>query len=392
MRDALSILDKIISFTGGSVTYRNTLEQLNILDEDYYFKLLELLYDQDVAGALLLYDEINRKGFEGEVLINGLAEFFRNLMVCSDPRTVVLLEVVESFREKYKTTAKNTPLAFLISGINILNESDLTYKQAKNKKLHIELMLIRMAYLQQAINVEEGEGVVKKKRVEQLRAVGFKKLTVLELNSSSDEPGGNKQVKTELPVNGRASLHIETESAKKALEPLIAEAKEKQVEETAVVTEVKSPKPTLGALAKIRQKIVSQSANEKDEIIPLEQDKLQKAWDEYINKLQDDKNHSTATNFRLAELVITGANSFDILTDTNIQQRFIEQERGPLIAHLQQSFNNRQLNYQVNLKPDIGEKEVVERPLTMREQYIRMAEEYPLIRELRDRLNLDLDF
>src|ERR1700710_2339100 len=98
MRDALSILDKIVSFTNGEVTYQNTLEHLNILDEDYYFKLLNSLLQQDLATAMLLYDEINRKGFEGDLVIDGFAEFLRNLLVSKDERVAGLLEVVESFK------------------------------------------------------------------------------------------------------------------------------------------------------------------------------------------------------------------------------------------------------------------------------------------------------
>src|ERR1700710_1280398 len=98
MRDALSILDKIVSFTNGEVTYQNTLENLNILDDDYYFKLLDDLLQQDLATAMLLYDEINRKGFEGDLVIDGFAEFLRNLLVSKDERVAGLLEVVESFK------------------------------------------------------------------------------------------------------------------------------------------------------------------------------------------------------------------------------------------------------------------------------------------------------
>src|SRR6476659_4589102 len=107
MRDALSILDKIVSFTNGEVTYQNTLEHLNILDDDYYFKLLDYLQQQDLAAAMLLYDEINQKGFEGDMVMNSFKGFIRNLLVCKDEKVAVLLEAVESFREKYISTAKN---------------------------------------------------------------------------------------------------------------------------------------------------------------------------------------------------------------------------------------------------------------------------------------------
>ncbi|HEX7906091.1 MAG TPA: DNA polymerase III subunit gamma/tau, partial [Chitinophagaceae bacterium] len=137
MRDALSILDKIVSFTNGELNYSNTLEHLNILDADYYFKLLDCMQQQDLAGALLLFDDINRKGFEGDLVINGFAEFIRNLLVCKDEKVAGLLEVVESFKEKYIAAAKKTPAALLISALNILNETEINYKAARNKRLHV---------------------------------------------------------------------------------------------------------------------------------------------------------------------------------------------------------------------------------------------------------------
>src|SRR5689334_8013745 len=101
MRDALSILDKIVSFTQGEVTYENTIEHLNILDADYYFRLIDCMLNQDLAGAMLLYDDIDKKGFEGDMVLNGFAEFIRNLLICKDERVASLLEVVESFRQRY---------------------------------------------------------------------------------------------------------------------------------------------------------------------------------------------------------------------------------------------------------------------------------------------------
>src|SRR6266536_2758597 len=115
MRDALSILDKIVSFTNGEVHYQNTLEHLNILDADYYFKLIECMQKQDLAGAMLLYDDINRKGFEGDMVLNGFAEFMRNLLVCKDERCAELLVVVDGCKEKYISTAKKIPASWLVS-------------------------------------------------------------------------------------------------------------------------------------------------------------------------------------------------------------------------------------------------------------------------------------
>jgi DNA polymerase-3 subunit gamma/tau len=147
----------------------------------------------------------------------------------------------------------------------------------------------------------------------------------------------------------------------------------------------------MGALQKIRAKMANKSGKE-DSTTPLDDENLKKAWEQYIEKLTEDKNHSTADNFRRSELVITSDSSFEIYTETNIQQKFIEQERGALINHLQVFFNNRQLNYQVIVKASEEPDTPVERPLTAREQYLKMIQAYPLIQELKERLNLDLDY
>src|SRR3954464_185482 len=167
MRDALSILDKIVSFTNGEVTYQNTLEHLNILDEDYYFKLLKGLLQQDLATAMLLYDEINRKGFEGDMVLNGFAMFLRNVLVCKDAKAAPLLEVVEGMQQRYIQAANSISASFLVSALNILNEAEINYKMARNKRLHVEMAIIKLNFLQQALDLSlENNEVVKKKRVD----------------------------------------------------------------------------------------------------------------------------------------------------------------------------------------------------------------------------------
>src|SRR5688572_17518487 len=169
MRDALSIMDKIVSFTNGELTYANTLEHLNILDADYYFRMLDCMLNEDLAGALMLYDDINRKGFEGDMVINGFSEFIRNLLVSKDPKVAVLLEVVESFRDRYKEAAGKTSAGYLISALNILNEAEINFKAARNKRLHVELTLIKLTYLRQAIDLTAGGTMQEKKIVEHAR-------------------------------------------------------------------------------------------------------------------------------------------------------------------------------------------------------------------------------
>src|SRR5687768_15809584 len=165
MRDALSILDKIVSFTNGELTYASTLEHLNILDAGYYFKLMDCMMSQDLSGAMLLYDDIHRKGFEGDLVINGFAEFVRNLLVSKDEKAAGLLEAVDSFKQKYIETAAGIPPSLLISTLNVLNETEINYKAARNKRLHVELALIKLCYLKQAIELSADSNGLNKKKI-----------------------------------------------------------------------------------------------------------------------------------------------------------------------------------------------------------------------------------
>src|ERR1700743_653780 len=155
MRDALSMLDRIASFTNGMLTYSNTMEHLNLLDADYYFSITDLMLSQDVAGTLLQLDKAMEKGFEGDVIIGGLAEHFRNLLLCKDARMAKLLDVPNDFRPVYNEKATQAPPSFILSALNVINDSELQYKNATNKRLHVEMCLIRLCYLLQTLKVTE---------------------------------------------------------------------------------------------------------------------------------------------------------------------------------------------------------------------------------------------
>ncbi len=151
MRDALSMLDRIASFTNGMLTYSNTMEHLNLLDADYYFRLTDAMLAQDVAGALLHLDQALEKGFEGDVIIGGLAEHCRNLLLCKDARMAKLLDVPNEHKPMYYEKANQAPPSFIISALNVLNEAELQYKAANNRRLHVEMCLIRLCFLMQAV-------------------------------------------------------------------------------------------------------------------------------------------------------------------------------------------------------------------------------------------------
>jgi DNA polymerase III subunit gamma/tau len=165
MRDALSMMDKIASFTNDKLTYTSTIEHLNILDYDYYFKLVEALMMQDMPAVMLLFDDINSKGFEGDTFLNGGIEHFRNLLMCKDARVAKLLDLPDNVKAKYYTQANQVSENYIINAISILNQTEIQFKQARNKRLHVELALIKMNYLGSAIQLlsDEDGAVLKKK-------------------------------------------------------------------------------------------------------------------------------------------------------------------------------------------------------------------------------------
>ena len=377
MRDALSILDKIVSFTSGKLDYANTLEHLNILDEDYYFKLLDQMQKQLLAEALLLFDEINQKGFEGDTLLEGFAEFIRNLLVSKDAKAATLLEVADDFKQKYLQYAQQVSTGWLIAALNILNDAIINYKQARNKRLHIEMVIIKLNYLQQAVQlIAEDQGISKKKIADNTKAVSFRSLPIIKIKEA--EPAAEKLQ----PKTAAATLVIETPKA---------EIKKQVTEIDQLIEEPKKTAGRLGSLQKIREQVL-QSTNNGNNSKPLTEESLQKAWNDFIETLAGKKNHSAVTNFKMAELKVVDENSFDIITQSNMHQKFIEAERSGLIHFMQQCFNNRSLKYQLLLEEKEASAESGEKPLNTKQQYQLLAEEYPLIKELKDRLKLELDF
>lgn len=155
LRDALSMFDRIASYSEGVISYQHVLEALNVLDYDYFFKATDCLLAQDAPGLLLMLDEILRKGFEGDNFLNGLSGHFRNLLVCKDAATLPLLDVTEGLLERYRIQAAMAPMGLLLSALNIANECEIQYRSSKNKRLQAELALLKMCYAANAMQLPQ---------------------------------------------------------------------------------------------------------------------------------------------------------------------------------------------------------------------------------------------
>ncbi len=153
LRDALSIFDRIVSFSGKAISYQDVITNLNVLDYDYFFRVVDALLAEDLQQILLIYDDIDRKGFDGDLFINGLAQHVRNLLVCKDEQTLVLLDVGDGLRERYRQQATLCGNDFLLTALNLANDCDINYRMARNKRLQVEMTLVKMASIGRAFQL-----------------------------------------------------------------------------------------------------------------------------------------------------------------------------------------------------------------------------------------------
>jgi DNA polymerase-3 subunit gamma/tau len=307
-----------------------------------------------------------------------------------------LLEVVETFKQRYTETAKRTEAGYLVSALNILNETEINYRNARNKRLHVELALIKLCYLKQALEItSNGASLDKKKLVESSKAVSFR--SIQPIASPVPKESSKVAAKPQLspaPEPSAAKLIIETKAEKKVAEPIqkiVAESvKEPSVNYNGNTNT--SVKPKLGALDKLRQKIKEENCSDEEVVDhPLEMVKLRMCWEKFISQLKETKNPAW-TSFEVAELNIKDANSFEAIVNNNIHQKFLEFERNKVSAFLQKELCNRLLQFNITLIEGQQEKIVTDLPLSSREQYQKIIEQYPMVKELRDRLRLELDY
>ncbi|MBN9349649.1 MAG: DNA polymerase III subunit gamma/tau [Chitinophagaceae bacterium] len=375
LRDALSLFDKIVSFTNGQVTYANTLEHLNILDEDYFFRILDALQNQQLSEALLLFDEINRKGFEGDIFLNGFAEFLRNMLISKDPKVAGLLEVAEDFKKKYKKAAGAISASWLINSLNTVSEAELNFRQSRNKRLHVELALIKLSYLNQVMEITT-EGSLKKKLNEKELSVSFKAITPVRVkeNTLPEKPKSDK-TSTSIPpekISGEAKLIIED-----------SESTRKPGSEKPATTSRKR----FGSLEELRTRIAAKS--QETNTLELSQEELDKAWIQYIENLEKAGQHTAINSFKEARPMAQENNCIEIIASSEFNKNFIEAERGGLINHLQSYFNNRLITYTVKVEEQNPTE--LKKFLNNREKFQKLIKEYPEVNKLKEMLKLNLE-
>ncbi|MFN7115578.1 MAG: DNA polymerase III subunit gamma/tau [Saprospiraceae bacterium] len=364
LRDALSIFDRIVAFSGNKILYQDVISNLNVLDYDYYFQLVDALLLEDVSKILLLFDDILRKGFDPEIFINGFSEHLRNLLVCKDAQTLSLLEVSDNLQERYRNQASLTPSALILTALNMANECDLEYKNARNKRLHVEMALVKMTYINRAVKVAyQSNGVELEKKNPDVNEVGSQKLEVGSQKSSNQD------------LEETNSLVAEPESAQT---PTLFSSKN-GAEKHAL------PKLNGGLsalLAEVKQESIGNGAAAAEFNLV----ELQKAWQEYVD------NTEMAPNVKmLFQNVELALQDFHITATVPgaLAENAIREESG-LINHLRQHFNLSKLTFSVKRgekKPDTAPPKY-QKPLTAKEKYLKMRETNPVLQDLQKRFDL----
>lgn len=347
LRDALSIFDQIVSFAGKTIDYKSVIENLNVLDYDYYFKLTDMFMSNDLSGALVLLDEILQKGFDGHHFVTGLGEHLRNLLVCKDQATLKLLEVGGNIKEKYKEQAEKCPQNFLLKAIDINNKTDIQYRGASSKRLLVELNLMQLS----SINLEDNPFVKgAKPQKKQAEAVAPQKTnTAAKVTSVSTASSSNS---TKLKIDyGTSSLKDLASNKNKKEE-------EKENNEEGV------------------ENYSSEAFTHED---------LMKAWTSF-NELITKTNPSLHNTFSRRMPEIVDEKTIVVKLD-NLTQKddtvFIE---GSLIRHLREKLNN----YSIELKLEVDTVETNTKPYTDEEKFRKMAESNPSILTLKNKLDLDI--
>lgn len=285
LRDALSIFDRIVSFSGTHITYQDVINNLNILDYDYYFRIVDVLYNKDLPGSLLMFDEILSKGFDAHQFLIGISEHLRNLLMCKDEKTVKLLEVSDNVASRYLEQSRNIQASYLLNAINITNQFDINYKSSKNQRLHLELCLMKLCYLQSMLDTKLTVAAAEDKK-----KIDISSPQTTKSSSDTPTPAAATPVSTGVaaPKLGNLSAlknKLAEEQAKQKkqneLEEEIHEAKHVDHDEllACIAAHREKCKPSLAAIYKTLQpqvniNIVTLSLSNKAELDQVEEDKI----------------------------------------------------------------------------------------------------------------------
>ena len=405
MRDALSIFDQVVSFTGGNITYKSVIDNLNVLDYEYYFRLTDCFLENKVSDALLLFNDILNKGFDGRQFITGLSSHFRDLLVGKDPVTLPILEVGASIRQRYQEQAQKCPLPFLYRAMKLCNECDLNYRISKNKRLLVELTLIQVAQLTtEGDDVSGGRGPTKTIKpiftqpaaAQQPQVASATQVQQASLHTSPSSV-------TTQAVNGTTARHPQASAAVQpgasassgaassapsqgaGVAPTVKEERKIPVMKmSSLGVSIKNPQRDQTTQNTVTTHVPRVQQPEEDFIFN-DRD-LNYYWQEYAGQLPKEQDALTKRMQMLRPVLLNNSTTFEVVVDNE----FAAKDFTALIPELQSYLRGRLKNSKVVMTVRVSEATETIRPVGRVEKFQMMAQKNQALMQLKDEFGLEL--
>jgi DNA polymerase III subunit gamma/tau len=367
LRDALSMFDRLVAFSDNELSYKVAVENLDILDYDYFFKATDAMLSENVQEVIRLFDQVLQRGFEGDQFMNGLSSHFRDLLMAKDPVTLYLLDVGEDLKKRYADQAKIVPESFILSAIEISNECDLNYKNAKNRRLHVELALIKMTFIQRAYQLEE-----KKNNIPELAS------KTPAQGQPRTQPFGNPESKV-----SESALTTNPAPAKPPVEsPPISSLNNTGSQASESV--LKKIPTTEELIASIQAKELQEQNAQK---LEYNLENTIAIWEAWKDQIPQDSIKALLIGVKLD---IQG-NEIEVTVGSSLAESAIKAQP-ELMEEFRKKFSNRELNLNIKVeKSEISDKQKINKPLTNKEKFQSMVAANPLVEELQKKLELTFD-
>lgn len=387
MRDALSIFDQVVSFTNGHITYKSVIENLNVLDYEYYFRLTDFILQNKVSDCLLTFNEVLQKGFDGNHFITGLASHFRDLLVSHDPATLPLLEVGASIRERYLAQAQKCTAPFLFKAMKLCNDCDLNYRVSKNKRLLIELTLIQLAQLTEGDS--EGEGRSPKQTIKPL----FNQAQPAQASRPATQPQPQpqaRQVSEPQPVYQQTAQSQPAPAAQSHASPIPKQETGKKIPVMKAGSMGISIRHSHAAQTKEATKAqvnVQDASEDKDyeDYLITERD-LNVYWTEFAVNLPKEEAANAARMRNIHPHLLEDGVTFEVVVDNEMVQKYMANLSASIEAHLRNRLHNRKITMKVRVS---APNENV-RAYSHLERFQMMSKKNPALLKLKEELGLEL--
>lgn len=401
MRDALSIFDQVVSFTGGNITYQSVIENLNVLDYDYYFRLTDCFLANNVTDALLLFNDVLNKGFDGSHFITGLSSHFRDLLVSRDAATLALLQVGAGIRQRYQEQAKRCTLPFLYRAMKLCNDCDLNYRASKNKRLLVELALIQVAQL----TVEGGDDASAGRSPAQTIKPAFTQATAAPQPQAAPVATPPPPVASPAPAVPSAAPVVREQPQAIASPPVQPQASATSQPHPAPASvlmaqgkeEKKIPvmnKSSLGLSIKHPQKEAEQQSTavmNQSQAHPVEEDfifnekDLNYYWHEYAGRLPIEQK-ALAMRMQNMRVTLLDDTTFEVVVDNEMAAK----DFTALVPELQSYLRGRLRNRKITMKVRISEATENVRAFNRVEKFQMMAQKNNALMQLKEEFGLEL--